>query len=869
MNRRGAQDEHTQSGPARPRAELIRRKPLSRFAPYFVLLAALLSTVAAWHMATLNVERVAAERFENRAAGIRTAIIDRMAAYQQLLRAGAALFAGSDHVSSDEWQRFYLTLRVNENYPGLLGFGYAKHLAQSERDAFIAAIRTSENPGFDIMPPGLRAEYTPVVYLQPVTASNRKVIGYDMFSEPARRAAMQHAAASGRTTVSGKVLLLLDQLRGRSQPGFLMYQPVFASNAATAREPGRPVYGYVYGAFRMNDLMSALFSRRGDVAIAVYDGKTPTAQSLLYDSGAARTRTARFRVRTPVTIGERDWTIEVVSQAEFEAAVSYETPRVIIGAGTAISLLLFALVSTLSRVRERALALARDMTAAIKENEQRLREITASLGEGVYVKDLNGLITFVNPEAEKLLGWSAGEVLGQNAHSVYHHHKLDGAEYPLEECPIMQAALSGVAYRAEDYFWHKNGSVVPVSITSTPIYRDGKLAGAVNVFHDITERRRNEAQLRESEQFRALFEYAREALFLVDTTGHIVDVNQIAAESLGFNRAEIIGRLAREYLLSPMWGDGSTTVTNIRSRRSPDAPLVFEGEQVRRDGSRFAVEALFSPIQVGSRKLILVAARDITERKRAERERRELLARERQAREAAEAAQRSLARSNADLEHFAYAASHDLQEPLRMVTAYNQLLQKRYSGKLDADADQFIEFSITGARRMEQLLQGLLAYLRIAAADEPVESVEPVDANVVLAEARQNLHTAIEESGAAILVTDPLPRVRAHPVHLLQLFQNLIGNAIKYRGSENPRIEIGVRAEDGRWLFSIADNGMGIEPRYAEQIFGIFKRLHGDKYSGTGIGLAICQKIVERYGGKIWVESESGRGSVFYFSLPN
>lgn len=865
LNRpRRALHERAQGDPVRPRAESIRRKPLSRFAPYFALLASLLLTVGAWRMATLNVERAANERFENRAAGIRTAIIDRMAAYQQLLRAGAALFAGSDHVSSDEWQRFYSKLRVNENYPGLLGFGYAKRLAHSERDAFIAAMRAGESPGFEIMPPGLRAEYTPIVYLQPSTELNRKVIGYDMFSEPARRAAMLHAAASGRTTVSGKALLLQDQLRGQSHPGFLMYQPVYASHGPVPSERSL-VDGYVYGAFRMSDFMDAMFGRRGDVAIAVYDGRSPSAQSLLYDSGTA-TRAARFRVRTPVTIGERDWTIEVVSQTGFEAAVSYETPTVIIGAGSAISLLLFALALTLRRVRQRALALARDMTAAIKENEQRLREITASLGEGVYVKNLNGLITFVNPEAEKLLGWSADEVLGRNAHTVYHHHKLDGSEYPLEECPIMQAALSGEAYRAEDYFWHKNGSIVPVSITSTPIYRDGKLAGAVNVFHDITERRRNEAQLRESEQFRALFEYAREALFLVDTTGHIVDVNQIAAESLGFNRAEVIGRLAREFMLSPMWGDGATTVTNVRSRASPDAPLVFEGEQVRRDGTRFAVEALFSPIQVGSRKLILVAARDITERKRAERERRELLERERQAREAAEAAQRSLARSNADLEHFAYAASHDLQEPLRMVTAYNQLLQKRYSGKLDADADQFIEFSITGARRMEQLLQGLLAYLRVAATDEPAE---PVDANAVLAEAQQNLHTAIEESGATVLLRDPLPRVRIHAVHLLQLFQNLIGNAIKYRGSENPRVEIRVRAEDGRWLFSIADNGMGIEPRYAEQIFGIFKRLHGDKYSGTGIGLAICQKIVERYGGKIWVESESGRGSVFYFSLPN
>lgn len=847
-------------------APLIQRSLFSRLAPWLVLVAALASTFAVWEVARGNALRLANERFENRVEAVKATLIDRIGVYQQLMRAGGALFAGSDRVSPQAWQRFYDTLRVSESYPGLVGFGYAERVTAQQRDAFIRARTDANDPAFKIWPEGERDEYTAIIFFAPVTSQNKMVYGYDMYADPGRRAAMQRAASSGQTALSGEVSLMQDQFTARAQPGFMIYQPVYRGGVMPAKPADRPaaLQGYVYGAFRVQDLMQSMFGQRHDVAVELYDGTLITPQTLLYQAEEKPTRHPRFSAQAPVKLGTHLWTLRVASREPFEAGVRRETPGIIAVSGVAISLLLFALTLTLSRMRERALEIARDMTVTLKENEQRLREITASLGEGVYVKDVDGKVTFVNPEAEKLLGWSAAELLGQDSHLAFHHHRLDGSEYPADECPITQAARRGEAYRGEDYFWHKNGALIPVSITSSPIYRDGELAGAVNVFHDITERRRNEAQLRESEQFRALFEYAREALFLVDVDGFVIDANQIAIESLGCTRAEVVGRAAREFMITAMWSDGGETLAAIPARAGPDAPLIFEGEHVRKDGTRFPVEALFSPIRVGSRDLILIAARDITERKRAEDERRELLAREREAREVAEATQRSLGRSNADLEHFAYAASHDLQEPLRMVTAYNQLLQKKYYGKLDDEANRFIEFSTTGARRMEQLLQALLAYLRVAASDEPAE---PVDANRVLTEALNNLQAVTEESGA-VITSEPLPQVRVHAVHLLQLFQNLIGNAVKYRSAEVPKIAIAARRDSGTWLFSISDNGIGVDARYTEQIFGIFKRLHGDKYGGTGIGLAICQKIVERYGGRIWVDSAPGRGSVFHFSLP-
>jgi light-regulated signal transduction histidine kinase (bacteriophytochrome) len=225
-----------------------------------------------------------------------------------------------------------------------------------------------------------------------------------------------------------------------------------------------------------------------------------------------------------------------------------------------------------------------------------------------------------------------------------------------------------------------------------------------------------------------------------------------------------------------------------------------------------------------------------------------------------------LARSNADLEKFAYVASHDLQEPLRMVASYTQLLAKRYKGKLDTDADEFIDFAVDGANRMRQLIQELLSYSRVGTRGKPLQ---PVDIQVACANAIKNLLHAIEESCAKVSV-DSLPTVMGDATQLAQLFQNLIGNGIKYRDSRPPEIQVKATQEGDMWLFSVHDNGIGIDAQYFDRIFEMFQRLHTRKeYSGTGMGLAICRKIVQRHGGEIWVESRPGNGSTFFFTIPH
>jgi light-regulated signal transduction histidine kinase (bacteriophytochrome) len=261
---------------------------------------------------------------------------------------------------------------------------------------------------------------------------------------------------------------------------------------------------------------------------------------------------------------------------------------------------------------------------------------------------------------------------------------------------------------------------------------------------------------------------------------------------------------------------------------------------------------MLSPLESAEGILVTAAIRDISARKESE---------EHLVKTVGE-----LRRSNEELQQFAYVSSHDLQEPLRMVASYTQLLAKRYKGRLDSDADEFIAFAVDGCNRMQGLIQDLLAYSRAGTNGKTLCEVSGEEA---LQGALTNLRITIEQSGA-VVSHDSLPAIETDETQLTQVFQNLVGNAIKYRAAEAPRVHVSAKKNgDHEWIFSVRDNGLGIAPQYFERIFILFQRLHGrNEFEGTGIGLAICKKVLERLGGRIWVESQPGTGSTFYFALP-
>ncbi len=348
----------------------------------------------------------------------------------------------------------------------------------------------------------------------------------------------------------------------------------------------------------------------------------------------------------------------------------------------------------------------------------------------------------------------------------------------------------------------------------------------------------------------AIVESSYDAIIGEASEGVIKSWNQGAERVYGYTAEEMVGRSVLELAPADRHEEAKEILDAVQGGAIVNRP---DTRRLRKDGTEIDVSLIVSPVMdaegeiVGSSSIV----RDITEQKKAERELREF--------------SEDLTRSNEELQQFARVASHELQEPLRLVSSYVQLLEKRYKSELDADADEFIGYAVEGVTRMSRIINDLLAFREIG---ERAIGAEPTHCEIALRAALAGLETTIRECDARV-THDPLPKVRAESAQLVKLFEHLIGNALKFRGQDPPVVHVGVEANGGEWTFSIRDNGIGIEPQYTERIFRIFQRLHGkEEYPGTGIGLAISKKIVERYGGNIWVESKKDEGSTFYFTLP-
>ena len=345
-------------------------------------------------------------------------------------------------------------------------------------------------------------------------------------------------------------------------------------------------------------------------------------------------------------------------------------------------------------------------------------------------------------------------------------------------------------------------------------------------------------------RFRAVVENASSGMIMVDQRGKIALVNREAERLFGYPREELLGQSIE--LLVPGRFHGTHDKDRSSYQAAPVARAMGQGRDLfgmRRDGQEVPIEIGLNPIETAEGTFVLASVVDITQRKDAEQE---------------------LRRSNEELERFAYVASHDLQEPLRMVGSYVQLLAKRYQGRLDADADEFIGFAVDGAHRMQRLIHDLLAFSRVGSRGAPLQ---PVEMNDVLLQVLGDMALTIRESGGAVTHA-PLPRVQADRTQLAQLLTNLITNALKFHGPAPPLVHLEAARYGPMWQIRVRDNGIGIEPQYFERIFVLFQRLHTrEEYSGTGIGLAVARKIVDRHGGRLWVESIPGEGSTFHFTL--
>jgi PAS domain S-box-containing protein len=379
-------------------------------------------------------------------------------------------------------------------------------------------------------------------------------------------------------------------------------------------------------------------------------------------------------------------------------------------------------------------------------------------------------------------------------------------------------------------------------------------AAGWSVQRDSIKRGLAEEALRDQEEkYRLLIDGVQDyAIFTLDSHGMVASWNAGAERIKGYKADEIIGQNFSRFYLQNDIDQGKPEAELLIAAASGRSEI--EHWRVRKDGSQFWASVVITAAHDSSGRLLGFSeiSQDISLRKKSEQHLMKTVG--------------ELKRSNDELQQFAYVASHDLQEPLRMVASYTQLLAKRYKGRLDPEADEFIAYAVDGSNRMQGLIQDLLAYSR---AGTNGRALREVSSEKALKDALLNLRVTIQESGA-LVTHDWLPAITSDDTQLVQVFQNLVGNAIKYRSAEVPQVHVSATKNGGKeWIFSVRDNGLGIDPQYFERIFVLFQRLHGrEEFKGTGIGLTICKKIVERLGGKIWVESQLKKGSTFYFALP-
>ncbi|MEG3974506.1 PAS domain S-box protein [Microcoleus sp. herbarium8] len=500
------------------------------------------------------------------------------------------------------------------------------------------------------------------------------------------------------------------------------------------------------------------------------------------------------------------------------------------------------------------LAIGQDISDAVatatqrKQAEKELRDLTNALQnavEGISLLDIDGRYVNVNRAYARKCGYEPEEMLGMEWQLTVHPDDVEMLTLAYQEMLISgKVEVEARGVRKKGSFFHNQLTMVKACDA------EGTFNGYHCFLKDITERKLTETALQESEfKYRQIVELAEEGIWVIDNNAVTTYVNRAMSRMLGYSELEMFGRLLWDFMDEP---EKKQALDNFERRKEGIAEQ-HEFKFKTKDGKDIWTDMSTSPVMDSQGNMLSCCALvyNITKRKRSEQQMLQLT--------------EDLKRSNEELEQFAYVASHDLQEPLRAVTSYAQLLAHRYQDNLDAKADKYIHYIVDGATRMQQLINDLLVYSRLGTRSKQFELA---DCNAAVKQSLSNLQIAIAET-KAVITCDAMPTVMADEFQLVQLFQNLVANGIKFCREDIPLIHIAAGREDSEWVFSVRDRGIGIDPQYADRIFIIFQRLHSRRqYSGTGIGLAMCKRIVERHGGRIWVESQEGKGAIFYFTIP-
>jgi PAS domain S-box-containing protein len=913
-----------------------------------LLLALVLTVLATLYSWKLRKENLSNE-FSSVCKEVETKIDLRLHAHAQLLRSGSAFFAASDSISRIDWKAFNEVARINKNLPGIQGLGYSLIVPKDQLQRHIQDIRKEGFPDYIVNPVGQRDVYTSIIFLEPFTGRNLRAFGYDMFSEPVRRKAMEHSRDENIVALSDKVTLV-QETNEDIQTGTLMYVPVYCNGMPvnTVAQRRAAIKGWVYSPYRMNDLMQGILGRwdlqkQDRIHLQIYDDSVSIA-SLLYDSQRADSlkndNSVSHKILLPVEFNKKKW---VLLFTQYSPSFWYNQSRtmIILVCGIILSLLLFLLYLSLSNTKRRAELMAEQLTVSLKENSDRYKDLSNLLESIIdhvpgllYYKDKKNNFIRCNQYLANDIGKDKSAIEGKNLSELF--TKAAAEKYYQDDLEVIETRAG--KFNIEEY-WESKDGLKWVNTSKIPfVNAAGEIIGIIGISMDISERKTKET---EREQFFKFFQTSPDLMVIADPNGCFKKINPSCLQMLGYTEPEMLTKSFIDFVHPE---DRQHTLNEIANHIKTGNSMNFENRYICKDGTSKILS--WHANYIAEEGISYATAFDITEKKLAaevmkenraaaliiahkelvfqndEKEKRaaelviannelvfqnkekenraaELIIankelffqndeKEKRASELVIANNElafqnkekenraaeliiankglvALGASNEELENFAFIASHDLQEPLRMISSFLILLEKKLDGQLDEDSKQYLNFATDGASRMKILINELLQYSRM---DANKEEWIAVDLNETMKYISFVLKDTIDKKGALINIK-PMPTIRANKALLNELFVNLFTNAMKYCAGKIPEIEVGYKQDNEGCIFCVKDNGIGICPENFDKIFVLFQRLHSrNEYSGTGIGLALCKKIVELHHGKIWVESELGKGSTFYFTIP-
>lgn len=902
-------------------------RPRRAFFPYFLLLTCLVATVLFSYNVTRTAKAKDRTRFNNSVQDISTAIQNRFDTYIAIARATTGLFAASHEVERDEFHRFVEQMQLRQLYPGIQGVGFAPRISADQKSALVESIQRQGIKDFHIFPEQGRAEYYPIIFLEPLDRRNQAAIGYDMFTEPVRREAMERARDTGLPAASGRVTLI-QEIDPEKQTGFLIYTPIYEHNhvPTNTEERRAAVRGFVYSPFRGGDLLNAILRENADVTIdfQIFDGNSQSPESLLFASSESDpTANPRFTTSTSFEVAGRTWTLLFATRPEFDLTSGRHLAPYILLGGSMMSFLLFFLTRSQVKARFAAEQSASELRVsekrvrntlsereraeqALRESEERYRELIENASDVIYTLDLQGNLTSVNLAGESITGYTREELLNMNLQHLLTPDSVSAGYQMLERKLDGEARTN---YEVDAIA--KDGRLITLEISSRLMTQDGKAYCVQGVARDISKRRRAEEALREADQ-RALVEYER-----------LLERIEGLAQTLGMARDLVtIYRGLREFSLvsapcdgffvslydpirdvrtaSYAWGDdreinvselppmpitaegpnsravrtGEVVITDDYMHITRSHPVVVVGPEngLRPQSSLAAPMAvmgrIIGTIEIQSYERSAYKERHVTALSMAANlaavaiENTRLLDQESKARSAAE-------ESNRLKDEFLATVSHELRTPLTAILGWSRMLE---TGLDEATAARAIETIRRNAKSQSQIIDDILDVSRIITGNLYLD-LQPIELAPIVEGAVNVVRPTAEAKGITIQTTlDSQPTVvPGDPNRLQQVIWNLLSNAVKFTPSGGSvRIALNHSASEAE--IKVSDSGQGITREFLPYVFERFRQADSTttrRHGGLGLGLAIVRHLVEIHGGSVSAESSgTDQGASFTVKLP-